>query len=382
MTNKNIINKRSKIKGIGSFYIAYKNAVSKETKENCGISHLVEHCICEAIKPKSQELTSEGLDFNAFTSKSDVFFFLTGLDENLTKYKDYFVDSITNYIPPKDVFEREKNIVIAEYKYVMSEQASEFSMNLRKKYFNEAAPCGTLEALENITYEKFIEYLKANFSKPTHIINFSKNTYKSDIDLNTTKYKEKLSKFGIYNTYKMEKYNLENNNEYLMVFKWFDKSFWKKDIRKLVCLDILASYFSDGLNSILMREVREKLGCVYCVYSHNDANLNRGTLLSFNAQAEKSKIKLVQDTLIDCVNRNLNSLDKDYFELMKKTTKNSMKLKQLQADGIEKCKTKFNAKYKKYYSALEECDISFEFFKDVVNEVINTKYIIELSSEI
>ena len=52
-----IINKKSTIKNIGTFSIQFLNSCSIEDIGFRGVSHLVEHCMCEKIKDMENEFT-------------------------------------------------------------------------------------------------------------------------------------------------------------------------------------------------------------------------------------------------------------------------------------------------------------------------------------
>ena len=151
-----IKNYSSKVKGMGSFYIIFENAVNIEWYSNYGISHLIEHCMCEQIKKYESDFKISGISFNADTGMTRVRFYIAGLDKGIQEYRKLFYDEIINYEITEDVFNREKSIVIQEYNDTISSPQGTFFENVYKKYFNTTLSGGDLKVLKKLTYKDFI----------------------------------------------------------------------------------------------------------------------------------------------------------------------------------------------------------------------------------
>ena len=55
-----------------------------------------------------------------------------------------------------EVFERERNIILIEYKEHFSDKYGTYVTNYFRKYFNMYCAIGAIQDIENITYDKFI----------------------------------------------------------------------------------------------------------------------------------------------------------------------------------------------------------------------------------
>ena len=56
-----IKNYKSNVKGLGSFYLIFNNSVNVEYNGFFGISHLIEHCMCEKIKEYEEDFKRYGI---------------------------------------------------------------------------------------------------------------------------------------------------------------------------------------------------------------------------------------------------------------------------------------------------------------------------------
>ena len=173
-----IKNYKSNVKGMGSFYLIFDNAVNVEYQGFFGISHLIEHCMCEKIKDFEEDFKRYGISYNASTGMTFVNFYIKGLDEGIQKFRKAFYDAIINYDIEKDVFERERNIVIQEYNDSLSSPYHTFIENAFRKYFYTTMPGGELSDLKKLTYNDFIKFKNCYFAYPTFICNTSSSKIK------------------------------------------------------------------------------------------------------------------------------------------------------------------------------------------------------------
>jgi len=73
-----LIHKKSKIKGMGSFFIDFKGGSNKEVVGERGLHHLAEHLVCKGWDHLFKEFTSLGINFNAETHDDRVIFYWKG----------------------------------------------------------------------------------------------------------------------------------------------------------------------------------------------------------------------------------------------------------------------------------------------------------------
>ena len=79
-----IINLKSET-DLSGFYVVYEGSTNLEKKGWWGLSHLMEHLMCKNFDHLQEDFDKDGIDWNAYTSGSEICFYLTGLDEKVNK---------------------------------------------------------------------------------------------------------------------------------------------------------------------------------------------------------------------------------------------------------------------------------------------------------
>lgn len=251
-----IINKKSQTDFSG-FYVIYKGSTMNETPENYGISHLAEHLKCKSFEKLYDTFDRFSIAWNAYTSSTEIVFYLTGLDEHVSKYRHDVVNSLLTFNITEEQFETERNIVIQEYKDCFQDQGSAHFYNILREYNGAYSAIGKLSSLENIKYQDILDYHDKFLTKPDTIINISKNTkFDGFNDFNTTKRPT---------TFNNVDDNLEIENQ---------ANFKKTSIvgfRNTNCdfpyIRFINKMIAGSLNSPLYLELREKRGLSYGVDS-------------------------------------------------------------------------------------------------------------------
>lgn len=378
---KQIVNKKPSCKGVASFYIIFEGCADKEPKGASGITHLAEHCICEPMKEIEEQAYADGITMNAFTSQTSVAIYCYGLQENIAYYRDWLCEKLLTYIPPQDVFEREKEIVLTEYKLAMSDQQNEFFNNLNRKYFNQTKPIGIYSEIENVSYDTFIEFYKTIFKAPTKIISFSKDKFipKTPITFSPA-YKVKYCKYGLYSEYATE-HNVNTPTEIIMKFINLNYNYWKKDITKLFYLDIWRVYLSEGLTSPLVSEIRENLKAAYYIGATLQFTPKHNALFYIISQIEKDNIELVANAIDDVIAKTAANLSEERFNYVVKSLKSSMELKLRQDTNANRVRKLLKGD-SSYIPKFLKTEFTFERFKQEVNIYKNWALKTELSSTI
>ena len=245
-----IINLKSKT-DLSGFYIVYEGSTNVEKKGWYGVSHLMEHLVCKALDHLQDDLDRDGISWNAYTSSNEIVFYLTGLDDRVNKWKDKFVKLLTKFNITKEEFENERKIVLEEYTDSFNAQSEVHYLNLYRKLFNNYGPIGLKKDLEELKYMDILTFFELQYSKPTKIINVSKNKkYKNNLVSFTERDVVSNLEFGDF------KVDLELGNDF-------------KDKTSLIILspvitedfayvNFINSMLGLGLNSPLYKEVREK----------------------------------------------------------------------------------------------------------------------------
>ncbi len=240
---------------LSGMYIHYQGSTINESKGMLGISHLMEHLICKSWEDMEDVFAQKGIDWNAWTSNDSIMFYWLGLDEYLKPFKKDLIKRISKFSITEKQLENEKKIVIEEYNNYFSMPREAHSMNLSRIKFNDFDPIGLREDIENIDLKMCKEYFDFQFKNPHKIINISKN---SPLTMNSLVFNDieyhKSYKLGNYNN-KVENMCQSDNNSIIYYSDIVSKDF--------AYIKFICKMLSDGLNSPLMQEVREKRGLAY-----------------------------------------------------------------------------------------------------------------------
>ena len=301
---------------LSGFYVVYEGSTNLEKPGWYGLSHLSEHLLCKSFDHLQEDFDRDGIDWNAYTSSNEIVFYLTGLDEKVNKYKNQFVELLTSFNVTKEEFENERKIVLEEYMDCFNDQSQSHMLNLSRKLFNDYDPIGLKSDLENLKFMDCLNFFELQYTKPTKIINISKNKdYKNKaIEFQERKIVTNLS-FGSHNV------DLELNND----FK--DKTsvvilspVIEEDFAYVHFINVMLSL---GLKSPLYQEIREKKGLVYFIHCYqsriNDKGLNSISTLTSNKNFDEV-IEVVKKVITNpdkFLTKERFNLVKDYYEVRK-----------------------------------------------------------------
>ncbi|MDD3153510.1 MAG: insulinase family protein, partial [Victivallaceae bacterium] len=135
-----------------------------------GVSHLAEHIMSYAVRPLEAGYEKSAISSNACTGALHVRFFLQGLESQIRKHAPEFLRRIVDFEPSRELFERERQVVLEEYKDNFTDQAGAYLINLSRKYYDYYGPLGAREDLENLTYEAYLDFQHREFSRPAKLI--------------------------------------------------------------------------------------------------------------------------------------------------------------------------------------------------------------------
>jgi zinc protease len=255
---------------LSGFYVVFYGSCNLERPGIYGISHLMEHLVCKAYDHLQDEMDENGISWNAYTSGNEIVFHWTGLEENLKKYRNKFLDLIKDFKITEEEFQNEKNIVIQEYFDSFNDQTSAHYLNLCRREFDHYGPIGLLEDLQNLTLKDCQDYFKLQYSKPSKIINVSNEKIK---DKGSKAFKD-FSQFTTdpfsYDIKKNEDAKMEKMNQFdgkrsIIIF-----SEPIVEPSHFAPVKMITQLLTSGLNSPLYQEIREKRGLVYYIQNWVD----------------------------------------------------------------------------------------------------------------
>ena len=303
-----IINLKSQT-DLSGFYVVYEGSTNLEKEGWYGLSHLMEHLMCKNFDHLQEDFDKDGIDWNAYTSGNEIVFYLTGLDEKVSKWKNEFMDLLGQFNVTKEEFENERKIVLEEYMDSFNSQTEVHMLNLSRKLFNDYDPIGLREDLEKLKFMDCLNFFELQYSKPTKIINVSKGKpYKNnEIDFADRKIDRKIE-FGNH------KVPFELGNEFkdksslVMLSPVIDEDF--------AYVHFINAMLSLGLKSPLYQEIREKRGLVYYVHCYQ-SRMNQQGLNTIATQTSNKNLNACIDAIKEVLENPKKYLTKDRFDLVK-----------------------------------------------------------------
>lgn len=356
---------------ISSINVGIKVGALYEKINEKGISHFIEHVLFKGTTSRSdeelnEELESLGGEYNAYTDYDATVYTISCLKEEFENAVDLLGDMIINPEFDEGEIEKERGVILSEIKMSkddiedlsfknvnkiafdksslkyevtgLEENVSAFTKNQIKGYYNKHyTPKNALITLvSSLSHDEAVNLVEKHFGmwqgeKPQNISivkeknkNITEISYKKDIEQSTIVY--------LYTFY---------------------------DIRKddELPLRILNHRLGESANSLLFREVREKRGLAYDIYTHLEITNNIKTLYIYTAVGEENIQEAkdaIDETLKNVVEGKILIGERD-LEIMKKVHKTAV-ISTLE-DSAELCNYML-------HQALEDEDI-YEFLKDM-----------------
>ncbi len=289
-------------------YIIFKSPAKNETKKNYGISHLLEHMICEATDDLDEIYDENCIQTNAYTGKDEVVFYMTGLSSRVSQFKDDYINRILNYVPIEKDFKKQIPIVTQEYNDYFNDGFRSTFVNYMSKNFGMIYSIGTREALESLTFQDTVDFKSAYFSKPTMIIVADKNrTEVSQEYSNTT---PATHEQYIYIN-KDAELNDKSMNYMMSSAPWSETS---KDYN----LRLIKKMLGYGLKSPLY-QIRERDNLCYWVMCEDETIYNDNLLLISTSASIENKQK-IYDGVFEVLYNPDKYLTKDRYNLIVNNT--------------------------------------------------------------
>lgn len=295
---------------MSGLYIVYNAGSIYEDSDKNGTMHLMEHLICKSFDDMQDELTKRNVTYNAYTSDEIVLVHFTGLHTELnSELKTRLVKRLTNgTFANEDDFNKEKDIVLQEYyDYFNDIMCAKVTNKLRRAY-NSYSIIGNADDIKNFTYESALDIFDRYFKKPSNIIEVGReSTDFSFVEYNDIDYSTKCFKYGKYDNADEVVPESETGS---IVMSLITKPIAKKDFPYV---SILINILSDGLNSPLYQELREKRGLIYAVMPYCVKAVKQG-LVMYVAMTSKDNAVEVADIMEDVLNNMDKFITKERFD--------------------------------------------------------------------
>jgi predicted Zn-dependent peptidase len=267
-----------------------------ENETNNGVAHFLEHMVFKGTKrfPDSHIIAStiEGLGgvFNAFTSKDHTGYWIKAPNHHFNTIIDVLSDMVLNPRLEPEEIEREKGVITEEinmYEDTPQRKVEEILENAM--YAGNPLGMdiiGTKDTVQSMTKETFQDYISQRYRPNNSVLVIAGGFQKNN------KYLQKVEqKFGSWEKKRVpssEKMG-ENQKKPVVVIKkkkteqahfcLAHRAYSLYDPRKYP-LNVLGAILGGGMSSRLFREVRERRGLCYYVYTQREAYHDCGSLIT------------------------------------------------------------------------------------------------------
>ena len=271
---------------IGAFLLT---GVRDEDEENLGITHFIEHMIFKGTEKRSsyeisREIEDRGGIIDAFTAKEMMAVYSKVLGEDIEIAIDVIGDLFSNPLFKEEDIEKEKNVVIEEYKEFLDDPEEVLHSTLYESLFPShplsKEILGKEETIKSFTREKVLNYWeKIFFPENFLIIGVGDIEHEKFVEETLKNFKFKKERELIFKKEypfkkpipKLKIYPHLNQIQCIIAFR----TFGFKDKRRYHLM-VSNSVIGGNMSSRLFQKLREEKGLVYSVSSFVDFHRDAG----------------------------------------------------------------------------------------------------------
>lgn len=319
---------------IASVQLGLKVGPIHERIEEKGMSHFIEHMLFKGTKKRNnedinQDLEDRGGSYNAYTTYTSTVFGLCALQEELRDSIEILSDMIMNSTFPIEELKKEKSVILAEIRNGVDD-VEHLSFNKVNKYAFSRSHlrhdiAGSEDLINSFTREKLFKFYKKFYIPNNSVVSIVSSCEHSDAKKLIEEYfneweKKELIDIEIIDedNKSMEKTTYKNDIEQNTIL--FLYTFYGLDEKEELALDILNYKLGESANSILFRELREKRGMAYDVYSDTDRTDHIKTMYIYTSVGEddiEEAKTTIENIIRDILEKNI-SIDEKSIVHMKK----------------------------------------------------------------
>lgn len=323
-----------------TIYAAIEVGSLNEEKHEKGISHFIEHMLFKGTKTRNNESLNEdienlGGECNAYTDYISTVYSMVALSEELPESLEILSDMMINSNFPEEELEKERGVILSELK-TSKDDIEDLSFRKINRLAFDKSPIryevlGDEKNLKSFKREDLLKYYNKYYVPNNCIISVASSYEHDEVKKVVEKYfldwqKKELHKKPIAvednkcaNHVSYKKDIEQNTIMYLYTFHGLSK------YEELV-LRILNHKLGDSANSILFRELREKRGLAYDVYSNIDCSNNVKTLYIYTAVDEENVEEAIEviNKAIDDIKKEKIIFNENTLDLMKKVFKTAL----------------------------------------------------------
>ena len=302
---------------LSGFYVIFNRTSINEYEGIYGISHLVEHLISDNFKENAiNDFQNHGISWNAYTSPTNLVFFMTGLDKYVSRYRDMFLDSVLQLNMTDETFLNEKSVLLEEYTSLFNIQTSSHLLNLYRKFFNSYNSIGKKDDIIKITKKDCYDYQKKYYTYPSKIINISKSSpFVKDMKFNDFKNDFHLS-YIKNNKCVIEHHDTHLNKSSIIYLSKVIEEDWAN-------VFFINYLLSNTTFSPLYKNVRKDKGLAYYIKCSLDRMSDFSGINIISTETDDYKVEKLMDILNSTLS-DISFLTRDKFDIIKSSIKNKI----------------------------------------------------------
>jgi len=322
----------------------------RETQENAGASHLIEHMVFKGTERRDAEqiaieMDAVGGNINAFTSKENTCFYAKVLDEHLDLVSDVLSDITFHSVFDPAELKKEQGVVLEEI--LMNEDSPEdlSGEESHMLFFGDetlASPIlGTKESVRAFTRESLLAY-KNEFYVPNNIVVACAGNFEEQalIDSATRWFDVPASPLAttpILQRYPGGKREKLVEKDVEQVHICLTLPGFARDSDGQYPIAVLSNILGGSMSSRLFQSIREKLGLAYSVYSYPTSYTGTGTLTLYAGTGEKQAGEVLSRMVEEMERVRKNGVTKEELDRCRDQLKGSYLL------GMESTGSRMNA---------------------------------------
>lgn len=317
-----------------SIQIGVKAGPIYEREEEKGMSHFIEHMLFKGTTKRDNEQINEDLEdkggsYNAYTTYTSTVFSLSALGDELKASLDILSDMVRNSTLPEEELKKEKSVILAEIRNCVDDvehlsftKVNELAFKKSHLMYDIA---GSEELIGTFTRESLMNFYNKFYVPNNVVISIVSSFEHSEIQTLVEEYfsswigrefqtdiiEDEKNRNIEDTTYKND---IEQNT---ILFLY---TFYGLDDDEELALDILNYKLGESANSILFRELREKRGMAYDVYSDTDRTKHIKTLYIYTSVGEndvKEAKKTIENIIHGILNRDIDIDEKNIIHMKK-----------------------------------------------------------------
>lgn len=283
-----------------------------EHKDIRGISHFLEHMFFKGgdrfkdTKEVSEAIDSVGGEFNAFTGKEYVGYYVKVASENVKIACDVLSDMLINSKFKQNEIEKERGVILEEYNMYQDTPMYQIGWNFERLIFGDQPlgwdQIGTKKLIKSVTHEDFVKYQGELYTPENIVVTVVGNIeHKDAVDL-AEKY------FGLKKAKKAYSWkDLENKDggKVSLVEKKTEQAHiavgfpgYAETHGDQWVLKILAVILGGNMSSRMFLNVREAKGLTYYIHTSTD-NYQDGGVIVTNAGVDLKRAPEAVTCIID-----------------------------------------------------------------------------------